>query len=175
MSVTKFVAGFLLAFACFTASAIAAEVRVGDLKVAEAWTRATPGGAKVAAGYLTITNLGTEMDVLVSGSFEKSARVEVHEMKIENDIMRMREMADGLEIKPGATVTLKPGGYHLMFMGLSERLSEGDTVTGTVTFKRAGTVKLRFPVRSIAAQSSGHGDHSSHGDHGAHNHTGHSQ
>ena len=175
MFVTKLVAGFVLALAIVTTSATAADVRIGDLKIEQFWTRATPGGAKVAVGYLTITNVGTEPDVLVSGTFEKSARVEVHEMKVENDIMRMREMADGLEIKPGETVTLKPGGSHLMFMGLSERLREGETVTGTVTFRRAGTVKLQFPVRSIAAPSSGHDDHSSNGDHGAHNHEGHSQ
>ena len=79
------------------------------------WSRATPAGAKVGGGYLRITNTGPEPDRLVGGTFPLAAKVEVHEMSLEDNVMRMKQVEGGLEIEPGATVELKPGGYHLMF------------------------------------------------------------
>jgi copper(I)-binding protein len=131
--------------------------KVGDLVVTAPWVRATPRGAPVAGGYVAITNNGREPDRLVGGSFAAAGRFEVHEMSMEGGVMRMRPVADGLEIKPGQTVELKPGGVHLMFMGLKEQLKAGDTVMGTLEFAKAGKVEIAYPVRAMGA--GGHKHH----------------
>jgi uncharacterized protein YcnI len=124
-------------------------VKAGTLNIEQPWSRATPGGAKVGGGYLRITNGGTTPDRLVGGSFPLAGKVEVHEMRMEGDVMRMKPVEGGLEIKPGATVELKPGGFHLMFMDLKEPLKEGQTVKGTLTFEKAGSVAVEYAVRGM--------------------------
>jgi copper(I)-binding protein len=127
----------------------AADVTAGNLKISGAWSRATPKGASVGAGYMTITNTGTAPDRLIGGTSDASSRFEVHEMRIDNGVMKMRALANGLEIKPGQTVELKPGGYHVMFVGLSKPLESGQTVKVTLTFEKAGKVDVEFPVKPI--------------------------
>lgn len=136
--------------------------KVGSLVIEAPWMRATPGGAKVAGGYLKVTNAGTEPDRLVGGSLPMAGEVEVHEMTMSGDVMKMRRLPDGLEIKPGQTVELKPGGNHLMFMGLREGLKAGQQVKGTLVFQKAGTVEVEFRVTPIGAQSGGGGGGHSH-------------
>ncbi|MBB4041379.1 hypothetical protein GGR34_003049 [Microvirga flocculans] len=123
--------------------------KAGSLTIEQPWSRATPGGAKVGGGYLRITNTGTAPDRLTGGSFPLAAKVEVHEMRMDGDVMRMKPVEGGLEIKPGATVELKPGGYHLMFMDLKEPLKEGQTVKGTLVFEKAGPVEVEYTVRGL--------------------------
>jgi copper(I)-binding protein len=129
------------------------------------WARATPGGAQVAGGYMKITNTGTDADRLVGGSLPIASEVEVHEMAMSGNVMKMRRLAEGLEIKPGQTVELKPGSYHLMFTGLRSGLKAGQTVKGTLAFEKAGTVEVEYKVVPIGAQSGGGakgGGHSHH-------------
>jgi copper(I)-binding protein len=135
-----------------------ATYKVGGLTITAPWARATPRGAPVAGGYLTITNNGTGSDRLVGGSFAVADRFEVHEMTMEGGVMRMRPVAGGLEIKPGQTVELKPGGYHVMFMGLKGELKAGDTIRGTLEFARAGKIEISYPVRAMGG-GSGHRSH----------------
>lgn len=135
--------------------------KVGTLVVEASWARATPGGAKVAGGYMKITNMGKEADRLIGGSLPVAVEVEVHEMAMSNNVMRMRRLTDGLEIKPGESVELKPGGNHLMFMGLRGGLTAGQSVKGTLVFQKAGTVEVEYRVAPIGAQSGG-GGHSHH-------------
>jgi periplasmic copper chaperone A len=130
-------------------AAVPAQQKVGSLTIEQPWSRATPGGAKVGGGYLRITNTGATPDRLTGGSFVNASRVEVHEMSIENDVMRMKQVQGGLEIKPGATVELKPGAHHLMFMDLKEPLKEGQTVKGTLVFEKAGKVDVEYSVRGM--------------------------
>jgi hypothetical protein len=131
--------------------------KLGPLVLEAPWTRATPGGVQVAGGYLRITNTGSEPDRLVGGSLEPAASVEVHEMTSADGVMRMRRLEQGLEIGPGRTVELKPGGYHVMFLGLRRGLKEGETVKGSLVFEKAGTIAVEFRVAPIGAQSgSGH-------------------
>jgi periplasmic copper chaperone A len=140
----------------------------GKLRIEQPWSRATPGGAKVAGGYLRITNTGAEIDRLIGGSADIAGRFEMHEMKTENGVMTMRQLASGLEIKPGETVELKPGGYHLMFMDLKTPVVQGKPIKGTLVFERAGTVSVEYDVAPIGAgkpASGGHGEHSGHGKH----------
>lgn len=127
--------------------------KVGDLVVASPWTRATPGGAKIAGGYLKITNNGKTDDKLVKATASISDRVEVHEMSMNNGVMTMRPLPDGLTIKPGETVELKPGGFHMMFMDLKQPLKQGDTMKATLTFEKAGNVDVTFNVNAIGATS----------------------
>jgi copper(I)-binding protein len=127
-------------------------VTVGDLVIAEPWSRATPGGAKIGAGYLTVENRGSAPDRLVGGSFERAGRVEIHEMSMVDNVMRMRPLEQGLVIPPKGRVELKPGGRHAMFVDLKAPLKEGERVKGTLTFERAGTASVEYAVGSIAAQ-----------------------
>jgi hypothetical protein len=145
-----------IAFATLPASvapASAHEYKLGSLEIIHPWARATPGGAKVGGGYVKVINHGTEPDRLIGGSFERSERVEVHQMGMKDGIMTMRPVPGGLEIKPGETVELKPGGYHLMFQDLKAPLKEGDKVDATLTFEKAGTVKVFFSVAPLGAAS----------------------
>jgi periplasmic copper chaperone A len=132
---------------------------LGSLLIEAPWARATPGGAQVAGGYLRITNKGTETDRLVGGSLPVAAAVEVHEMSMTNGVMKMRKLDKGLEIKPGQTIELKPGSYHLMFTGLREGLKAGQAIKGSLQFEKAGTVEVEYRVAPIGAQSGGHAHH----------------
>jgi copper(I)-binding protein len=128
----------------------------GGLQIANPWTRATPKGSTVGAGYLTITNKGSETDRLVGGSLAPASRIEVHTTVTEGGVAKMRPVT-GLEIKPGETVELKPGGMHMMFMGLKQPLKQGDNVKGTLVFEKAGTVAIDFAVQGIGGPAGGQG------------------
>jgi periplasmic copper chaperone A len=130
--------------------------RLGQLIIEAPWARATPGGAQVGSGYLKITNTGKESDVLIGGSLAVATSVEVHEMSAVGGVMKMRMLEKGLEIKPGTSVELKPGSYHLMFTGLREGLTQGQSVKGTLTFQKAGSIEVEYLVAPVGAQSSGH-------------------
>lgn len=127
---------------------------ISDLKVMAPWTRATPGGAKIAGGYVTITNTGKAADRLVSATSAIADHAEIHEMSMANGVMKMRPLPDGLTIKPGETVALKPGGYHMMFMGLKQPLKQGDTMKVTLVFEKAGKLDVSFIVGGIGASES---------------------
>ena len=143
------------------APAHAQEVKAGDLVITQAWSRATPGGAKIAGGYLTIENKGAAPDRLVSGSGDFAGKVEIHEMAMNNGVMTMRPLDKGLAIEPGKTVKLAPGGYHLMLMDLKNPLKQGDKVPLTLEFEKAGKVDAvaRRAGRRRAGRPAGH-DHS---------------
>lgn len=141
--------------ASLTMPAAAQDMTVGTLKISAPWARATPKGASVGGGYMTITNTGTAPERLIGGAAGISSRFEVHEMSMDNGVMRMRELAQGLEIKPGEKVELKPGGYHVMFMDLKQQLMPGQSFKATLQFEKAGKVEVSFAVQGIGAQSPG--------------------
>jgi copper(I)-binding protein len=134
-------------------SVCAEEFKAGDLTIDHPWSRATPAGAKVAAGYMTIINKGTTADRLVGGSTSAAGRVEIHEMAMKNGVATMRPVAGGLPIAAGETVTLSPGGYHLMFEELKTPLKEGEKFTATLQFEKAGKVDVTLDVQAVGAQS----------------------
>jgi copper(I)-binding protein len=140
-------AGFL------AAPALAEEVKVGDLVITQAWSRATPGGAKIGSGYLTIENKGAAPDRLIGGSADVADKLQIHEMATTNGVMTMRPLDNGLAIEPGKTVKLAPGGYHLMLFDLKNPLKQGDKVPVTLEFEKAGKVKLSLDVQGIGAQA----------------------
>ncbi|HST44229.1 MAG TPA: copper chaperone PCu(A)C [Luteimonas sp.] len=132
---------------------------VGGLDVALPWARAVPPGAPVAAGYLTIRNRGTHQDRLVSVRTSSAERVEIHAMRMEDGVARMRALADGLPIPPGATVSVAPGGYHLMFITPGTAFTAGGEAQVTLVFAEAGELQVVFEVRpmgDIAAPAGAH-------------------
>lgn len=145
------------ALALCAAPATAEDVKAGDLVISQAWSRATPGGAKVAGGYLTIENKGTAADRLVNVSAEIAGKAEVHEMAMDNGVMKMRPLDKGLVIDPGKTVKLAPGGYHLMLQELKGPFKEGEKVPVTLEFEKAGKVSVALDVQGVGAQAPGGG------------------
>jgi periplasmic copper chaperone A len=144
--------GISVAFAIALSSAAHAyDYKVGAIEIDRPWSRAVPKGAAVAAGYLTIRNTGTEPDRLVSGSTPIAGKFELHQMSMDNGIMRMRPVTDGLEIKPGETVELKPQSFHIMMMGLKQPVEKGKPFKGTLVFEKAGAVDVDFTVEAIGA------------------------
>jgi copper(I)-binding protein len=142
--------------------ASAYDYKVGNLEIDRPWSRATPKGAKVASGYLRITNSGSTPDRLMGGTFAPSRAVELHEMSVERGVMKMRELKGGLEINPGATVELRPGSSHLMFTDISRALAKGERIKGTLVFEKAGTVEVEYTVEAIGATPKQHGGHAGH-------------
>lgn len=146
-----------LAAAPLLAPAQAESVRAGDIVVDTPWSRATPGGAKVAGGYLTLVNEGDASDRLIGGTAEIAGRFEVHSMEMVDGVARMAPVEGGLEIPPGETVRLEPGGYHVMFMGLARPLAAGETFAGTLVFERAGEVPVTWTVGPLGSREAPHG------------------
>jgi len=133
------------------AVASAHEIKAGALVLEHPRTRATPTGAQVAGGFLTIKNTGSEADRLIGGSAAFAGMAQLHEMAMDGTVMKMRELPDGITIPAGGEVTLKPGGYHMMFMGLKQPLTQGQELEGTLVFEKAGTVKVEWDVESLGA------------------------
>jgi periplasmic copper chaperone A len=144
---------FVACAVALSSAACAADYKVGAIEIDHPWSRAVPKGASVAAGYLTIRNTGSEPDRLVSGSTPVAGRFEVHEMSMDNGVMRMRPVADSLEIKPGQTVELKPQSFHIMMTGLKQPIEKGKSFKGTLVFEKAGAVEVDFNVEAIGAMA----------------------
>lgn len=157
---TALVAGLLAvlpaASGLIVRSVAAHEFKAGALLLKHPWTRATAKGAEMGGGFVTIVNTGSEADRLTGGSFALAERAEVHEMKMDGDVMKMRQLEGGLDIPAGATIELKPGSYHLMFMKLTAPLEAGTKVRGTLVFEKAGEVPVEFAVEAIDAKAKGH-------------------
>ncbi len=153
-------------------AADAHEYRKGDLTIVHPWARPTAEGAAAAAVYLVIKNAGPDADKLVSVASPAATKTELHETRDENGVMKMRAVEGGIEIAPGASQALKPGGYHIMLIGLKKRLQEGEMIPLTLTLAKAGAVDVevkvekREPESATAAPSEMHGmkgmDHSMH-------------
>jgi periplasmic copper chaperone A len=143
----------VLAVALLSAPANSQDYSKGSLNVERPWTRATPQGATVAAGYLVIENRGAAVDRLISVSVpvDVAGRAEIHEMAVQDGVMKMRPLPRGIEIAPGFTVKLEPGGLHLMFLDLKRPLAKGDRFKGTLKFERAGDVEVEFVAEAMGA------------------------
>jgi periplasmic copper chaperone A len=146
---------FTAAFGFAVTAASAADYKAGSLDISDPWSRATPKGSSVAAGYMTIKNNGSTPDRLISGSADVASKFELHEMKMEGRVAKMRPVTGGLEIKPGETVELKPGSLHAMFVGLKKPLSAGDRFKATLVFEKAGSVSVDYDVLAMGSEPSG--------------------
>lgn len=151
-----FAATLLLAVPAFAHNGV---IHLGPINISQPFTRATLPNAPVGGGFLTIENTGTEPDRLVSATSPASDVVQIHEMAMEGNVMKMRQLADGLEIPAGETVVLAPGGFHLMFMGLKQAFVEGEAIEVTLVFEKAGTVEVSLSVGAVAASEAEGGSH----------------
>ena len=130
-------------------TALAGDAAVGSLSLENIRARATAPGAPVSGGFMVIKNAGTEADHLVGGSVDFADKVEVHEMVMEGDVMKMRPVEGGIEVPAGGSVELKPGGLHVMFIGLKEQLKVGEARKAKLNFEKAGEVEVEFSVEEI--------------------------
>jgi periplasmic copper chaperone A len=132
--------------------AFALDYKLGAIEIGHPWSRATPPTAESGGGFLAITNTGTTPDRLIAVKSPAADKVEIHEMKMDGNIMRMREVEKGIEIPPGATVELKPGGFHVMFMGLRAPFAKDAKVPLTLVFEKAGSIDVELMVQAMGAQ-----------------------
>jgi len=128
-----------------------------QVQISDAWSRATPPGAKIAAGYLTIRNQGATADRLIGASSPAAARVEPHVTEKQGEVMRMREVK-GYDVPAKGSYELRPGGAHLMLVDIKRPLKEGDKVPLVLRFQKAGEVKVDLEVKALGAPA-GHGGH----------------
>ena len=133
----------------------AQDAKVGSIKIESAYTRATVPGQQVAGGFMKIENKGAA-DQLVSASSPAAGEVQLHEMAMEGNVMKMRQVKD-IAVPAGGAVELKPGGLHLMFMNIKAPLAAGQTVPVKLKFAKAGEVEVKMPVNAMGAQGSAHG------------------
>jgi copper(I)-binding protein len=122
------------------------EYKAGDLEIVHPWARATLKGSDVADGFMKIINHGSTPDRLLSVSVEFAKTGQIHDMKMDGDVMKMQELTGGLEIPAGATVELKPKSLHVMFIGVNQELVPDEVVDGELTFEKAGKVKIEFMI-----------------------------
>jgi copper(I)-binding protein len=137
------------------AQSVSPAVSANAIKIENAYTRATAPGQQVAGGFMKIENKGNTGDQLLSASSSAAGEVQLHEMAMEGNVMKMRQVKD-IAVPAGGSVELKPGSYHLMFMNLKGPFSAGQTVPVKLKFAKAGEVEVKLPVNEMGAQHSQH-------------------
>lgn len=154
----------MAALAAFTfgTQAFAHDYQIGDLTIAHPMSFETAETARTGASYMTITNTGTTDDRLVEARAD-FPRVEVHEILRDGDVMQMRQLEQGLIIPAGEAVTLEPGGYHVMYMGVTDNFEVGDEFPLTLVFEQAGEIEVTIKVEARMGEAMDHGD-MDHGD-----------
>jgi periplasmic copper chaperone A len=145
--------------------ALADPVRVGAIAIHRPWSRATPPAAITGVGYLELANTSTADDRLVSANSPVANETQIHEMRVENGVMTMRQLIDGLVIPAGGDVVLKPGSYHVMLIDLKQPLKAGDDVPVTLTFEKAGKVDVALHVEKLGSPGPGGGAEEAMGGH----------
>lgn len=143
-------------------AAVAHGYRVGALSIQHPWSRETAAGQAVGGGFMTIANGGARDDRLLSGSTPVAAEVQLHTMTMDSGVMRMRQVTNGIAIPAKGSVQLKPGGYHIMFMGLKRQLRQGERVPVTLRFQRAGSMTVQFAVQPVGSTGPMEADHAGH-------------
>ena len=131
--------------------ALGHEYKAGALTIEHPWSRATPPGAKVAAGYFVVSNSGTAPDRLVSATAEVSDKVEIHQSLMQEGVATMRPVPGGVEVPAGGSVAFKPDSFHLMMTRLKHPLKQKDHVPGALVFEKAGRVAVEFAVEAAGS------------------------
>ncbi|MGE0829161.1 MAG: copper chaperone PCu(A)C [Hyphomonadaceae bacterium] len=126
------------------------------IRVADGWIPVPPNGARVAAGYLTVQNEGATGDRLLAIATPRAGRTEIHEMRMDGDMMVMQAV-DGVDAPAGGTITLAPGGLHIMFHDMAAPFREGERVPIALTFRDAGQIEAELIVRARTNDQPGHG------------------
>jgi copper(I)-binding protein len=128
----------------------AQNAKVGSVQIENAYTRSTVPGQMAAGGFMKIENKGA-VDQLISASSPVAGEVQLHEMAMEGNVMKMRQVKE-VVVPAGGAVELKPGGMHLMFMNIKAPLTAGETVPVKLKFAKAGEVEVKMPVNAMGAQ-----------------------
>lgn len=144
--------------AALVACGVALPALAGDITVSDPFARASAGMAQAGAAFMTLTNSGAAADDLVSASTPVAANAELHTHIMDGDVMRMRQVPV-IDVPAGGSVALKPGGLHVMLLGLKAPLKEGETFPLTLNFAKAGTMTVNVPVKSAAQMAPMHGAH----------------
>lgn len=153
----SFLSAILMTVSLAAKPSFGLDYKVGSIEIGQPWARATPSTAPSAGGFLTLTNKGNVADRLIAVESPAASQAEVHEMKMDGAVMRMRALENGIALPPGQTVELKPGGYHVMFFGLKAPFVKDQKVPATLVFEKAGRVDVEFQVEALgAARPSGH-------------------
>lgn len=134
------------------------DYKLGDLEISHPWSRPAAQGMN-GAGYLTVVNTGRAPDRLRAVESPAATRVEIHETSMTGGVMRMRQLADGYAIGSGERLELKPGGGHLMLIGLKRPLKAGEKVPATLVFDRAGRITVELAVQTGAPDEHEHAGH----------------
>lgn len=150
MTLYRIAVPLALAAATLSTPIAAHSFKLGDLTIGHPWTRQTAPAQKNGGGFLTVANSGKQADRLIAATSPAAAKVEIHTMSMDGGVMRMRPVPGGLAVPAGGTLALKPGGYHLMLIGLKQPLALGKLVPLTLRFERAGTVTVQLKVEAIS-------------------------
>jgi copper(I)-binding protein len=137
---------FVAVAVLITTGAGAHEINDGAIDIGHPWSRPTPSDANIAGGYLTITNKGKTADRLISGASPAAGQIEIHEVVDVDGMAKTRLIANGIEIKPGKTIELKPGALRIVMLGLKQPLQLGQKIKGTLVFEKAGPVEVVYNV-----------------------------
>jgi copper(I)-binding protein len=153
---TAFASTLMMALVSNALSGYSHEIKLGHLTIVHPWARQSPGAADVAAGFLKIKNTGAEDDRLIGATAEISGHVQLHDMKIDGEVMKMIELTDGIPIPAGQTVQLKPKSLHIMFLDLKSQPMENTEFKGTLIFEKAGTVEVEYEVQAPGMEMGTH-------------------
>ena len=148
----------LLTALALAAPAVAHEITSGDIQIIHPHIPQPAATAKAAGGFMAIVNTGTEPDRLIGVETDIAAKAEVHESRVDANGVGTMEHVDAVEIPAGETINLEHGGYHIMFMGLTGTLTEGEVHKATLIFERTGRVEIEFMIDPPAGM--GDMDHS---------------
>ena len=146
------------AFTFYASAAFAHDFTVGDLVIAHPFSLETAPTARAGAGYFEVTNAGDTADRLIAAEAD-FPRVMLHQSVMEGDVAKMEHVMGGVEIPAGETLTFAPGGYHVMFMGLTEGFAVGDEINATLVFENAGSVDIVFKVEERTDDAVDHSNH----------------
>ena len=162
-SFSKFAFAALLV--AIAAPALAQGTGTSSIAVQQPWARATPASATTGAVYMTLNNKTGSADRLIGASSDVADKLQIHEMKVVNGVMQMRQLDNGLPIPAGGSVVLEPSSYHFMLIGLKKPLTPGETFPLTLTFQKAGNISVTVPVNAMGATQDNKGGMSGMGDH----------
>jgi copper(I)-binding protein len=149
----KYITFFLIGLAVCLGAATPIQAQshtTGSISIDHPWARATPAGTKTGAAYVTLTNHGKVADRLIRVSTPFAEKVQFHMDVEENGVMRMRELF-AVDIGPGTDFTFKPGGAHMMLVGLKQPLKEGQLLPLTLEFEKAGKIDVQAPIAKVGA------------------------
>ena len=147
----SFLSAVLMTVSLAASPSFALDYKVGAIEIGQPWSRATPSTAPSAGGFLTLVNRGDTADRLIAVESPAANHAEVHEMKMDGAVMRMRALENGIALPPGQTVELKPGSYHVMFIGLKAPFVKDQKVPATLVFEKAGRIDVEFQVEALGA------------------------